>query len=113
MGVIIGSEAWRRERDSNPRYGYPYDGLANRCLRPLSHLSNRAVHPYTNSQKKLPAQNCVYAKFMLPRLVALRHQCHQAAIRWRVTTSLRIGLTFRHHYFVHDDVGCAHLRLVV
>ena len=31
----------RRGRDSNPRYRhYPYDGLANRCLKPLGHLSN-------------------------------------------------------------------------
>ena len=30
---------WRRGRDSNPRYGYPYDSLANCCFRPLSHLS--------------------------------------------------------------------------
>jgi integrase len=30
----------RRGRDSNPRYRhYPYDGLANRCLKPLGHLS--------------------------------------------------------------------------
>jgi hypothetical protein len=31
---------WRRERDSNPRYGFkPYAGLANLCLQPLGHLS--------------------------------------------------------------------------
>ena len=31
---------WRRGGDSNPRYSFrPYDGLANRCFRPLSHLS--------------------------------------------------------------------------
>ena len=34
-----GQKKWRRGGDSNPRYGYPYDGLANRCFRPLSHLS--------------------------------------------------------------------------
>ena len=33
-------ESWRREGDSNPRYGFtPYDDLANRCLQPLSHPS--------------------------------------------------------------------------
>ena len=32
---------WRRERDSNPRYGFkPYAGLANLCLQPLGHLSH-------------------------------------------------------------------------
>ena len=30
--------------DSNPRYTFwAYDGLANRCFKPLSHLSGRAV----------------------------------------------------------------------
>ena|GEM_PF-3651188 len=32
---------WRREGDSNPRYGFwPYNGLANHRLQPLGHLSN-------------------------------------------------------------------------
>jgi hypothetical protein len=32
---------WRRGRDSNPRYGFrPYNGLANRRLQPLGHLSS-------------------------------------------------------------------------
>ena len=30
---------WRRERDSNPRYGCPYNTLAGCRFRPLSHLS--------------------------------------------------------------------------
>src|SRR5262245_6174086 len=31
---------WRRRRDSNPRYGFrPYNGLANRRLQPLGHVS--------------------------------------------------------------------------
>ena len=34
---------WRRGGDSNPRYGFwPYNGLANRRLQPLGHLSARA-----------------------------------------------------------------------
>ena len=32
-------EDWRREWDSNPRYGYPYDGFQDRCLKPLGHPS--------------------------------------------------------------------------
>src|SRR5215472_14161848 len=35
---------WRRGGDSNPRYGFwPYNGLANRRLQPLGHLSARHV----------------------------------------------------------------------
>ena len=30
----------RRERDSNPRRGCPLAGFQDRCLQPLSHLSN-------------------------------------------------------------------------
>ncbi len=36
---------WRRGRDSNPRYGFPYAGLANLCLQPLGHLSVRHRQP--------------------------------------------------------------------
>src|SRR2546422_8715835 len=33
-------QVWRRGRDLNPRQSFwPCDGLANRCLRPLGHLS--------------------------------------------------------------------------
>src|SRR5436190_16963684 len=35
-----GKDRWRRERDSNPRYGFcPYNALAGRPLRPLGHHS--------------------------------------------------------------------------
>ncbi len=39
MQKVASCTEWRRERDSNPRYGYPYNGLANRRLQPLGHLS--------------------------------------------------------------------------
>ena len=39
------ADNWRRGRDSNPRYGFrPYNGLANRRLQPLGHLSGRGKH---------------------------------------------------------------------
>src|SRR2546426_4737697 len=40
---------WRRGRDLNPRQSFwPCDGLANRCLRPLGHLSvNRKSITYS------------------------------------------------------------------
>src|SRR5580692_11774886 len=34
--------AWRRERDSNPRYGFPYIGFQDRLFQPLTHPSARA-----------------------------------------------------------------------
>jgi hypothetical protein len=36
------AKKWRRGGDSNPRYGFPYAGLANLCFQPLSHLSDGA-----------------------------------------------------------------------
>ena len=33
---------WRRRRDSNPRYGCPYDALAKRWFQPLTHVSGPA-----------------------------------------------------------------------
>ncbi len=32
-------EIWRRERDSNPRYGFPYTRVPGVRLQPLGHLS--------------------------------------------------------------------------
>src|SRR5579871_192995 len=36
----IGRILWRRERDSNPRYGFPYTHFPGVRLRPLGHLSS-------------------------------------------------------------------------
>jgi hypothetical protein len=33
---------WRRERDSNPRYGFPYIGFQDRLFQPLTHPSGWA-----------------------------------------------------------------------
>src|ERR1043166_8888932 len=41
-GYSIKSMNWRRGRDSNPRYGYPYAAFRVRCIQPLCHLSGRA-----------------------------------------------------------------------
>ena len=45
---------WRREGDSNPRYGCPYAGFRIRCFRPLSHLSkvtlSQGVRPILRGQ---------------------------------------------------------------
>ncbi len=39
--------AWRRGRDSNPRYGCPYAAFRVRCFQPLSHPSgDRCVAPF-------------------------------------------------------------------
>src|SRR5262249_27173939 len=50
-GVRIGF--WRRRRDSNPRYGFrPYNGLANRRLQPLGHLSIKYFQALSGAPKR-------------------------------------------------------------
>src|SRR5437016_5579058 len=50
QGVIL-TGYWRRERDSNPRYGVnPYNALAGRPLRPLGHLSALPANRHRVSQ---------------------------------------------------------------
>ena len=34
---------WRREWDSNPRYGFPYGGFQDRCHQPLGHPSAEEI----------------------------------------------------------------------
>ena len=48
---------WRRGRDSNPRYGYPYAAFRVRCFQPLSHLSVAA-------ERKRPSAGRYVAKHM-------------------------------------------------
>ena len=44
------NRAWRRRRDSNPRYALrAYNGLANRRLQPLGHVSS--THGYAQDQR--------------------------------------------------------------
>ena len=38
-GVLQCKTRWRRERDSNPRYGFPYSGFQDRLFQPLTHPS--------------------------------------------------------------------------
>ena len=56
--------AWRRGRDSNPRYSLrPYGALAKRCLQPLGHLSSIVDMPDTGASRK--RQIGGHAKFQL------------------------------------------------
>ncbi len=40
---LLAGEIKRRRRDSNPRYGYPYNGFQDRRLKPLGHSSKSFV----------------------------------------------------------------------
>ena len=52
-------QKWRREGDSNPRQGYPCDGLANRSFRPLRHLSAIELSAYKHTPT---GRNCQVQK---------------------------------------------------
>jgi site-specific DNA recombinase len=41
-------EEWRRERDSNPRYGFPYSGFQDRPFQPLTHPSGPGPQQFTS-----------------------------------------------------------------
>ena len=42
---------WRRRRDSNPRYSFPYDALAKRWFQPLTHVSERRTPAYIGRRR--------------------------------------------------------------
>ena len=45
---------WRRERDSNPRYGFPYSGFQDRLFQPLTHPSAACSHYCTRIPRENP-----------------------------------------------------------
>ena len=51
------SYQWRRERDSNPRYGFPYSGFQDRLFQPLTHPS--ATYKQFNTQYLLERCRCI------------------------------------------------------
>jgi hypothetical protein len=71
---------WRRERDSNPRYGFPYSGFQDRLFQPLTHPSAESVCFQSSSlstvAKKQESRTRVESKPLL-RKPQLRHpsQC--------------------------------------
>ena len=49
----IGPNPWRRRRDSNPRYAFgAYNGLANRRLQPLGHVSASVIQALSKSLQR-------------------------------------------------------------
>src|SRR5216684_4158548 len=52
---------WRRERDSNPRYGFPYSGFQDRLFQPLTHPS--AVNQQFVSLVYIRAQTALRGDF--------------------------------------------------
>ena len=50
-----GGEGWRRERDSNPRCGFPHSGFQDRLFQPLTHPSTKGnfeLHPTARSRMR-------------------------------------------------------------
>ena len=52
-------ETWRRERDSNPRYGFPYTRFPSVLLKPLGHLSVSVVSIVYGPVAEPGNPNCV------------------------------------------------------
>jgi hypothetical protein len=45
-GIETGLFTWRRDGDSNPRYGCPHTHFPGVLLQPLGHLSTELEYPY-------------------------------------------------------------------
>ena len=45
-------KGWRRERDSNPRYGFPYTRFPSVRLQPLGHLSSATCDAFTRPRRR-------------------------------------------------------------
>ncbi len=81
---VIAAACWRREGDSNPRRGLtPLNGLANRRLQPLGHLSSGARHDRIGLPDSilsaLPAVSTVSADAS-PRGVMVIHRDDRLAV---------------------------------
>jgi hypothetical protein len=63
---------WRRERDSNPRYGFPYSSFQDWRLQPLGHLSDD--YSFTTVWQFLKKRRAVYLPGFnwLPGLISPR-----------------------------------------
>src|SRR5262249_33120720 len=82
---------WRRRRDSNPRYALrAYNGLANRRLQPLGHVSS--THGYAQDQRfRQPERRRLAAyTLIILRARSLMSQCfvsQSRAARWAAAIS--------------------------
>ena len=62
---------WRRKGDSNPRYSYPYDSLANCWFQPLTHLSvSRFIkhYPFSTLAFCSSCTKCFFRRALLDAL---------------------------------------------
>src|SRR5262249_22337335 len=78
---------WRRGRDSNPRYGYPYAAFRVRCFQPLSHLSK--VLNMLHFQADFRVENGWFATVLLP--IGFEASVYSSAHR-QVNAIGRLGL---------------------
>src|SRR5437667_9983797 len=46
LSRFIPASEWRRERDSNPRYGFPYSGFQDHPFQPLTHPSAAVLNAF-------------------------------------------------------------------
>ena len=92
------SKTLRKEGDSNPRYGYPYDSLANCWFQPLTHPSPRlsvirhALSEMLFFRKRLQRyyKKCTCANFFRKKCIFGQKKCTWAAFH----SLLRIPLGY-------------------
>jgi hypothetical protein len=70
-GFSVVRTCWRRERDSNPRYGFPYSGFQDRLFQPLTHPSATNQRNTGNSLHSASRKTSCLAWDMKPGLRSL------------------------------------------
>ena len=114
---------WRRERDSNPRYGFPYSGFQDRLFQPLTHPSARTGNRVmlsrlvynrgcTNEEDmgfgRVPLKR--YDTTQAPRVFNLQASNQRNVFRSRCTCSFRIerlGMKLHDLGEVSQEIGQA------
>ena len=80
---------WRRGRDSNPRYGYPYAAFRVRCFQPLSHLSLPGARERYLAPRGKRSLNEATGTKQAHRSAPGSRKSYQVAIKATLTTVLR------------------------
>ena len=56
---------WRKDRDSNPRYGFPYAGFQDRCLKPTRPSFRAFSDKYYYNNGSAPCQQYLYVFYLI------------------------------------------------
>src|SRR5579863_7059455 len=95
---------WRRERDSNPRYGFPYSGFQDRLFQPLTHPSaGGGVDRVSLSHLSVPTEGGGGRELLRQRRGSIKHASAGFTFLG-ATRSWMLGRKVS-HYTVLEELG--------